>query len=48
VSCDPRIKCACDTVGWEGDPAEVAAQQSLPKLGLGEPRVRSLPEEALG
>jgi hypothetical protein len=31
---DPRIKCACDTVGWEGDPAEVAARQSLPKLGF--------------
>jgi hypothetical protein len=34
VSGDPHIKCACDTVGWEGDPAEVAAQQSLPKLGF--------------
>jgi hypothetical protein len=35
VSGDPRIKCACDTVGWEGDLAEVAARQSLPKLGFG-------------
>jgi hypothetical protein len=31
---DPRIKCACNTVGWEGDSAEVAARQSLPKLGF--------------
>jgi hypothetical protein len=48
VSGDPRIKCACDTVGWEGDPAEVAARQSLPKLGFRRTEVRSLPEEALG
>jgi hypothetical protein len=34
VSGDPRIECACDTVGWEGDPAEVAARQSSPKLGF--------------
>jgi hypothetical protein len=31
---DPRIKCACDTIGWKGDPAEVDVRQSLPKLGF--------------
>jgi hypothetical protein len=35
VSGDPRIKCACDTVGWLGDSVEVAARQSLPELSLG-------------
>jgi hypothetical protein len=34
VSGDPRIECACHTIGWEGDPAEVAARQSSPKLGF--------------
>jgi hypothetical protein len=34
VAGDPRIKCACDTVGWEGDPAEVVVRLSLPKLGF--------------
>jgi hypothetical protein len=38
VSGDLRIKCACDTVGWWGDTI----------WAPGEPRVRSLPEEALG
>jgi hypothetical protein len=33
---DTRIKCACDTVGWRGDLAEVAARQSLPELGIGQ------------
>jgi hypothetical protein len=32
VSCDPCIKCSCDTVGWRGDLAKVA---SLRRLGLG-------------
>jgi hypothetical protein len=34
VSDDSRIKCACDTVGWQGDLAKVATLQSLPKLGF--------------
>jgi hypothetical protein len=32
---DPRIECACDTVGWRGDLAKVASRRSLPELGLG-------------
>jgi hypothetical protein len=35
VSGDPRIECACDTVGWKGDLAKVASRWSLPELGLG-------------
>jgi hypothetical protein len=34
VSGDPRIECACDTVGWRGDLAKVASRRSLPELGL--------------
>jgi hypothetical protein len=32
---DPRIECACDTVGWWGNLAKVASRRSLPELGLG-------------
>jgi hypothetical protein len=35
VSGDPRIECACDTVGWRGDLAKVASRRSLLELGLG-------------
>jgi hypothetical protein len=35
VSGDPRIECACNTVGWRGDLAKVASRQSLLELGLG-------------
>jgi hypothetical protein len=35
VSGDPRIECACDTVGWWGDLAKVASLRSLPELGFG-------------
>jgi hypothetical protein len=35
VSGDPRIECACDTVGWRGDLAKVVSRRSLPELGLG-------------
>jgi hypothetical protein len=45
VSGDPRIECACDTVGWRGDLAKVASRRSW---ASGVPRVRPLPEEALG
>jgi hypothetical protein len=48
VSGDPCIECACDTVGWRGDLAKVASRRSLLELGSGVPRVRPLPEEALG
>jgi hypothetical protein len=41
VSGDPRIKCACDTVGWWGDLAKVASQRSLPEPGFG--RVEGAP-----
>jgi hypothetical protein len=48
VSDDPRIKCTCDTVGWWGDPAEVAVQQSSPEHSLGRDVVRQLTEGTLG
>jgi hypothetical protein len=48
VSGDPRIECACDTVGWRGDLAKVASRRSLLELGLGRAEERPLPEEALG
>jgi hypothetical protein len=41
VSGDPRIECACDTVGWGGDLAKVASRRSLPELGFG--RVEGAP-----
>jgi hypothetical protein len=41
VSGDPRIECACDTVGWWGDLAKVASLRSLPELGFG--RVKGAP-----
>jgi hypothetical protein len=41
VSGDPRIECACDTVGWRGDLAKVASRRSLPELGFG--RVEGAP-----
>jgi hypothetical protein len=34
VSGDPRIECACDTVGWWGDLAKVASLRSVPELGF--------------
>jgi hypothetical protein len=41
ASDDPRIECACDTVGWWGDLAKVASQRSLPELDFG--RVEGVP-----
>jgi hypothetical protein len=35
VSGDPRIECACDTVGWWGDLTKFASRRSLLELGLG-------------
>jgi hypothetical protein len=35
VSGDPRIECACDTVGWRRDLVKVASRRSLLELGLG-------------
>jgi hypothetical protein len=41
---DPRIKCACNTVVWPRS----LHYKVCPSLASGEPRVRPLPEEALG
>jgi hypothetical protein len=47
VSGDPRIKCACDTVGKAIWP-RLLYDKVRPSLASGEPGVRPLPEEAFG
>jgi hypothetical protein len=48
VSSDPRIKCACDTVGGKAIWPRLLYDKVCPSLALGEPGVRPLLEEALG
>jgi hypothetical protein len=48
VSGDPRIKCACDTVGVKTIWPRLLYDKVCPSLASGEPGVRPLPEEALG
>jgi hypothetical protein len=48
VSGDPRIKCACDTVGGKAIWSRLLYDKVYPSLASGEPGVRPLPEEALG
>jgi hypothetical protein len=48
VSGDPRIKCACDTVGGKAIWPRLLYDEVCPSLASGEPGVRPLPEEALG
>jgi hypothetical protein len=48
VSGDPRIKCACDTVGGKVIWPRLLYDKVCSSLASGEPGVRPLPEEALG
>jgi hypothetical protein len=48
MSGDPRIKCACDTVGGKAIWPRLLYDKVCPSLASGESRVRPLPEEALG
>jgi hypothetical protein len=48
VSGDPRIKCACDTVGGRAIRPRLLYDKVCPSLALDEPRVRLLPEGTLG
>jgi hypothetical protein len=47
VSRDPRIKCACDTVGGRAIRPRLLYDKVCPSLALGEPGVRLLPEGIL-
>jgi hypothetical protein len=47
VSGDPRIKCACDTVGGKVIRPRLY-DKVCPSLALGEPGVHPLPEGTLG
>jgi hypothetical protein len=48
VSGDPRIKCACDTVGGKVIRPRLLYDKVCPSLASGEPGVRPLPEGTLG
>jgi hypothetical protein len=48
VSGDPRIKCACDTVGGKAIRPRLPYNKVCPSLASGEPGVRPLPEGTLG
>ena len=48
MSGDPRIKCACDTVGGKAIWPRLLYDKVCLSLALGEPGVCPLPEEALG
>jgi hypothetical protein len=48
VSGDPRIKCACDTVGGKAIWPRLLYYKVCPSLASGKPGVRALPEEAFG
>jgi hypothetical protein len=48
MSGDPRIKCACDTVGGKAIWPRLLYDKVCPSLASGEPGVRLLLEEALG
>jgi hypothetical protein len=45
---DPRIKCACDTVGGKAIWPRLLYDKVCPSLALSETGVRPLPEEVLG
>jgi hypothetical protein len=47
VSGDPRIECACDTVGGKAIWSRLLYDKVCPILASGKPRVRQLPEEVL-
>jgi hypothetical protein len=47
VSGDPRIKCACDTVGGKAIWPRLLYDKVCSSLASGEPGVRPLPEEVL-
>jgi hypothetical protein len=48
VSGDPRIKCACDTVGGKAIWPRLLYDKVCPSLASDEPGVRPLSEEAFG
>jgi hypothetical protein len=48
MSGDPRIKCACDTVGGKAIWPRSLYDKVCPSLASCEPGVRPLPEGALG
>jgi hypothetical protein len=48
MSGDPRITCACDTVGGKAIWPRLLYDKVCPSLASGEPGVRPLPEGALG
>jgi hypothetical protein len=48
VSGDPRIECACDTIGGKAIWSRLLYDKVCPSLALGEPGVRLLLEGALG
>jgi hypothetical protein len=48
VSGDPRIKCACDTVGGRAIRPRLLYDKVCSSLASGEPGVRLLPEGTLG
>jgi hypothetical protein len=45
---DPRIECACNTVGGKAIWSRLLYDKVCPSLASGEPGVRPLPEEVLG
>jgi hypothetical protein len=48
MSGDPRIKCACDTVGGKAIWPRLLYDKVCPSLASGKPGVRLLLEEAFG